>query len=420
MNQSSFFQNLRFGFSFHRVVIFAFTVAILALSGCKKESDIVPIDDDDCPPELVQFDYDGDRMAIEAFYRQNLYAYWANYGFPALSNLAQMRANLGETGVQTAFDGAGTAFSPEMFFNALESGQLPPPVVQDYYALPASNPWFAVLKSIRRYGEQIYNAAAEGNPASAHLARDELQRLTMLCFDPEKLLALSVVGGKVFEEPSSAMVNVRVCCGKNHLAGLLLEAPAPRPIDTTRIKWTDIVFPFQTEHNRNCATLATGACAHKLGLLKEDVDSSGWSDLSKGIAPPAGHGGVSGIKAWFEGKGYGMSTARYGVIDAADGVTETASQEAKRALDDGCDVMIWYKNGDRAGHIEVVTAIEVDPNDAEKSTVSTLSWGRSATVTFRDGKFSNKSDGRRYRRAGEVRSWLERESDAELIYFCKK
>ena len=82
--------------------------------------------------------------------------------------------------------------------------------------------------------------------------------------------------------------------------------------------------------------------------------------------------------------------------------------------------MIWYKNGARAGHIEVVTAIAVDPNDPEKSTVSTLSWGRSATVTFRDGKFSNKSDGRRYRRAGEARSWLEREGDAELIYFCKK
>ncbi len=210
MKKQSIFSIQTSGFSFQRALIFTFTIAILALTGCKKESDIVPIDDDDCPPELVAFDYSGDRVAIEAFYRQNLHKYWADYGFPALSNLAQMRSDLGETGVQSAFDGAGTAFSPEMFFNALESGQLPPPVVQDYFAMPASNPWFAVLKSIRRYGEQIYNAASQGNPAAAHQARDELQRLTMLCFDPEKLLTLSVVGGKVFEAPSSAMVNVRV------------------------------------------------------------------------------------------------------------------------------------------------------------------------------------------------------------------
>lgn len=419
MKKQSFFQKLTFGLHFQRAVLFTFTVAILALSGCKKESDIVPIDDDDCPPELVQFDYDGDRMAIEAFYRQNLYAYWANYGFPALSNLAQMRSNLGETGVQTTFDDAATAFSPEMFFNALESGQLPPSVVQDYFAMPTSNPWFAVLKSIRRYGEQIYNAASQGNPASAHQARDELQRLTMLSFDAERLLALSVIGNKGFDVPPPPMVNVRLCCGKNHLSGFVQQPPAGGAIDNTRIKWTDIFTPWKTRYNGSCAAVASGACAHKLGLLKSDVDSTEWSDLSKGIGASKGAAGGApvignpSIESWFSGKGYGRTSAR-------DKAGESASQEAKKALGKGCDVMLWYKNGDKSGHIEVVTAIDIDANDSKKSTVKTLSWGQSATTTFKSNKFSGKSDGSRYRPKDQNKGWLEGEGDAELIYFCKK
>lgn len=417
MKKQSFFQNLISGFSFQRALFFSFIVVGLALAGCNKESDIAPIDDGDCPPELVQFDYDGDRGAIETFYRQNLYLYWANYGFPALSNLSRMLSELGEINDHSPFDGAAGAFSAEMFFQALDSGQLPPPVVQEYFAMPASNPWFAVLKSIRSYGLQIYNAASEGNPAAAQLARDELEKLTFLCFDPEMLHAMSVIGDKGFDAPPPAMVNIRLCCDKNHISNMVQEPPAGGV--NPRIKWTDITgSPFETTHNGACGSVASGACAHKLGLLKEDVNSAEWDDLSKGIGAPAGGMGaqVTGnpsIKSWFDGKGYGMTTAR-------DKDGESASQEAKKALEKGCDVMLWYKNANGSGHIEVVTAISIDANDSKKGTATTLSWGQSATTTFKSGKFSGKSDGSRYRPADQAKGWLEGEGDAELIYFCKK
>ncbi len=419
MKKQSIFSIQTFGFSFQRALIFTFTIAILALAGCKKESDIVPYsDDDDCPPELVAFNYDGDRVAIEAFYRQNLHKYWADYGFPALSNLSQMLSTLGETNAQSPFEGAAAAFSAEMFFSALESGQLPQPVVQDYFAMPTSNPWFAVLKSIRRYGEQIYNAASQGNPAAAHRARDELQRLTMRCFDRESLLDLSVIGNKGFDVLPQPMVNVRLCCGKNHLSNFVQQPPAGGVADDSRKKWTDITgVPWKTDHNGSCAAVASGACAHKLGLLKEDVNSDEWNDLSKGIGAVKEGGapvtGSSSIESWFNGKGYGMTTAR-------DKAGESASQEAKKALEKGCDVMLWYENTNGSGHIEVVTAIDMDANDSKKSSVKTLSWGQSATTTFKSGKFSGKSDGSRYRPQGQNKGWLEGEGGAKLIYFCKK
>ncbi len=189
--------------------------------------------------------------------------------------------------------------------------------------------------------------------------------------------------------------------------------------DPDRIKWTDITgSPFETTHNGACGSVASGACAHKLGLLKEDVNSAEWDDLSKGIGAPAdGMGaqvtGNPSIKSWFDGKGYGMTTAR-------DKDGESASQEAKKALEKGCDVMLWYKNANGSGHIEVVTAISIDANDSKKGTATTLSWGQSATTTFKSGKFSGKSDGSRYRPADQAKGWLEGEGDAELIYFCKK
>jgi hypothetical protein len=428
MKKQSIFQNPASGFSFQRAVIFIFTLAILALAGCEKESDIavVPIDDDDCLPELVSFDYRGDRVAIEHFYRQNLRLYWASYGFPALSNLSKMLSELGETNTQSPFDGAAVAFSAEMFSQALELGQLPEPVVQDYFSLPASNPWFAVLKSIRRYGEQIYNATSQGNPAAAHLARDELEKLIFLCFDPEKLLELSVVAEKELDVMPPDMVNIRLCCGEDHLSNMVQQPPAGgvNP-DLDRIRWTDITGrPWRTPFNGACAALATGACAHKLNLLSEDVDSTGWNDLSRGIgAVPEGGANVTGnpsIESWFSGRGYGRTSAHDGLAWGPPPYIESASEEAKRALDRGCDVMLWYKNGNGSGHIEVVTAIDIDPNDPKKSTVRTLSWGQSATTTFRSGKFSNKSDGRSYRPEGQNKGWLEGEGEAELIYFCKK
>jgi hypothetical protein len=68
----------------------------------------------------------------------------------------------------------------------------------------------------------------------------------------------------------------------------------------------------------------------------------------------------------------------------------------------------------------MVTKIDTDPNDSRKATVTTLSWGQSATVTYNRGEYSNKSDGQRYKADPNKKSYLQGTGNATFYYYCKK
>ena len=140
-----------------------------------------------------------------------------------------------------------------------------------------------------------------------------------------------------------------------------------------------------------------------------------WNQLSRALgAEERGSGGasLSGIASWFRGKGYCASTAY-------DGAFESACNEARKALARGCDVLMYYKDdANTSAHIEMVRGITTNANDSEQCSVRTWSWGQRESVTYDSGRYSNKSDGRRYRTAGEAKSYLEGSGKAKLIYYC--
>ncbi len=110
------------------------------------------------------------------------------------------------------------------------------------------------------------------------------------------------------------------------------------------------------------------------------------------------------MKQYFESNGYGFS-------EAWDGPLESATLEAKRALERGCDVFLWYDSGEKTTHIEVVEDVSVK-EDGE-AVVSTNSWGQSATAKVKSGTYSQKSDIGRY---GDFRA----SAKATLYYACAK
>ena len=400
--------------NFRWTAILSFVIFSLLITACKQDENFNPIDntDDTYEPNIQEYDYDADRADIANFYESNINAYWARYGFPPLGFLSELRASLGDTNPNAVFADVFTAFDQQRFFLSLESGQLPPEVMEAFFNNPSSNPAQTVLASILQYLEQLKNAEANGDVAMTEQVYFSLEMLTAGAFSPEGLLELTILDNGGIP---TAFLNIDICFSHSHgLDGEVMEPPADGGDDGLKVKWDSITgIHWKTDYNGACGTVATGACAHKLGLIDDDVDCKEWNDISKDIGAKKGGLGatIDGISSYFKGKGYGRTTAR-------DTDKQSAAQEAKSALARGCDVMIWYKNGDKAGHIEVVTEVTVDATNPKKGTMKTLSWGQSATTTFESNKFSGKSDGNRYGSGGK-KSWLEEKGDAEIIYFCK-
>ncbi len=166
--------------------------------------------------------------------------------------------------------------------------------------------------------------------------------------------------------------------------------------------------------------LGKSASLAKMGVLGDATSANFWNDLSRLLGAKPGTLGAyaTDISAFYETLGYGTS-------QACDGPIESAAEEAKKALDRGCDVQIYYYSADgKKAHTEFVTGITLDPADSSKATISTLSWGSGATVTYTGstagGAYSGKSDGALYRKPTETASYLEQTGTARLHYFCKK
>jgi hypothetical protein len=373
-------------------------------------------------------DYAADRSAVAAFYAFNPGPYWVNFGIPALARLADVRSGFGLDPWAT-FDGLQPAFDPNRFFAAFEQRQFPPDFANRIQRrLDQGAPgWLALAGTYRELIGELDAARAAG-PAGDPRVQEIRQMLGMTfpqCFAPEPLQLLAPPPSKdLGSNPLPKRLNWLNIHGSDAFTAVPITTP-PLPDDTnstTRVAWTNITgLTWTTTYSAACLAVSVGSSASKLGILKPDVDCAEYNELSRKLgAKPGQLGGFhSDAAKFYADNGYSCSTAW-------TGISETASAEAKKALDRGCDVSLHYTSADGTkAHEEMVTGMTLNADGT--ATVTTLSWGQSATVTvtdprapYADSTFSGKSDGNRYRQAGEAKSYLEGSGTATYYYYCRK
>ncbi|MEM7105176.1 MAG: hypothetical protein AAF502_18710 [Bacteroidota bacterium] len=405
-------------------IISILMILLIAFTGCVKDEVPViptPVDNNRVFPQDPT-DYLADRGSIYDFYKSNPQAYFGQFGVPPLARLGRLNESLGGNPF-SAFKMMQAFYNDEAFIQAVEQGFIHPEFAQVYIENLNSNPFAAIVLAFLTYTDQMDVYLNEGltEDPNVLLIYQIFTEVVTYAFDPAMFDALAPIPEKEYVTPLPENgIDALGFCGMDSFTEVLCQNPVNNEDDndtSTDIDWDDVSsIPWKTTYNGACATLATGACAAKLGILDDDVNCSEWNDLSEDIGATPGKIGapISGINDYFEGEGYGVS-------EAWDGWSESAVEEAEAALGRGCDVMLYYESADgTAAHIEVVTDIDVDGSDDTKGTITTLSWGRSATTTYDSGSYSDKSDGNRYRQAGENKSYLEGTGKAKLIYYCKE
>ena len=139
------------------------------------------------------------------------------------------------------------------------------------------------------------------------------------------------------------------------------------------------------------------------------MDCAAWNSLGQQLsATPGTPGAPAGSwSSWYQARGYGCTIAK-------DGPLESAREEARKAHNRGCDVLLHYiPDGGGQSHIEMVAGF---PPDTLGESVSTLSWGTVANVTVIFGRFFSKTDAGRY----GANSFLSRSGSAVFYYYCPR
>ncbi len=396
------------------------TLALLLALACAKDD--LPQPEPEANPNVVLdlTDYESGRPNVARHYLDDVLSYWAKSGFPALARLSRINESIGEDPFMN-FTMVLSAFDEQAFLESLESKQLPAELTDVYNRYAAEMPVReALIYTIRDLTSEMdqYRFRAK-DPAREEAVQALFLELLSNAFNRETLISFSPKEDKEYKNEIPPILDQQCASGMDYFASLVEtpEPPAEDDNDTSNpIPWGEVkTVNWKTTHNGACAALAVGACAAKLGLVPDSVTCELWNDLSEDICATAEGGAYSSkIAKYFDENGYECSTAW-------DGWFESACEEAKAALDRGCDVNIVYVSADGTkAHREMVTGINVSDANDENCSVSTLSWGQGATVNYKGGKYSGKSDGRRYRQMGEPKSYLEGSGTARLIYYCKK
>ncbi|MGH2628332.1 MAG: hypothetical protein ACRDHY_16970, partial [Anaerolineales bacterium] len=364
-------------------------------------------------------DYEGDRPSVSEFYQADVSAYWANHGLPPLSRLTNQMESLALEPL-SAFGGLIDFFRETSFLRALASGEISPEFKERLNALqpPANSTWEALVRTIGSYVSEL--DAISGDPGKQGRV-DEIHSLFgsvfRRAFDLDEIHVLVPPPIKDFVPSPTECITELVCrAGFESFSADLTSTPTDDNDTSTSTKWTAVSgVPWKTTYNASCVAQAVGPSGAVLGLLEDSVTCKGWNDLSRelGAKPGKAGAGMSSVCDWYKGKGYCCTQAR-------DGTAESACQEAKKALERGCDVLFHYQSiDDMKAHLEKVQSIEIDTADSKKCKATTLSWGQKATVDYERGKYRNKSDGLRYRKTDEPKSYLEGEGKAMIVYYCK-
>lgn len=373
-------------------------------------------------PPIDPTDYEADRSAVATFYNSWGPNYWTDYGIPPLARLADLREGLGQV-PWTAFDGMQAAFDQNKLHEALERGQFAPAFAQPLqsHISGGDSPWVAVLGTYRDLVRELDQARVTGgtNYPQAQIIQYALYGSFLQIFNVALLSPLAPVPVKEFDVPPPTN---RLDWVDIHFSDFFTSVPLtttpPLPDDTNttrRVAWTNINgVLWTTTYSAACIAVSVGASAHKLGLSPRDIDCVEYNELSRSLGAKAGQlGGYhSGAAKYYASKGYSCDSAWSGPF-------ESAVEEARKALARGCDVALHYLSADgKKAHEEMVTGMTVNADGSAK--VETLAWGQGASVTVTGGEFSGKSDGQRYRAAGEAKSYLEGKGTATFYYYCKK
>jgi hypothetical protein len=369
-------------------------------------------------------DYNADRTNMTAFYTNNLVGYWVTNGIPALARLADMKQDLGDSPMP-AFEGLQPAYSEVVFTNALKLGLLPPAFASlvNMQLEQGMTPWQALLGSLRTnilQLDEIIQTSGSNAPATGPIYQT-IATVFQTAFYPGGLQSLVPEPQKTYPfPPQTNGPDWQNYFGSDAFTERLITS-GPNNNNTNVFTTWDRVSspPTGTTYNASCVAQAVGPCSVKLGLISTNVSPKIWNDLSKEVGAKPGQPGAnqSGVASYYKSKGYSASRASNGLFGLS---TESALEEAKAALDRGCDVLVVYSQGGES-HEEMVTEINILPGSrGYKGTVRTLSWGSSAQFSYDNGSYSNKSDGRDYRGPNENKSYLEGTGTANFYYYCKK
>jgi hypothetical protein len=398
-----------------------FLLSLLVLAGCPDEKE--PEEPPPGPVELERdpTDYRRDRPTMEQFYKADPLGYWASYGLPPLARLAEALQGDGEDAAQV-FSGIAQDFRESEFLAALERRTLPSDFAS--HATPVleqgGTAWEAFLAGTRNLVQELDIVRAEQGPSAPRLAQitASLRTVMEISFTPAGLAVLAPEGSKVFTTERPPPANPVCQAGTDPFTSTPAPpSPAPDDQDTsTSIAWDKIEFiTWRTTYNAACVAHAFGACGAKLGLFDNQVTCKEWNEFSQAVGAVPGQLGSNMDKAcnWFRTQGYCCSTAQ-------NGQGSTACAEAAAALRRGCDVMLHYESSDHTkAHVEMVRGFVSGSPDNGECSVLTLSWGKSSSVTYDNGTFSGKRDGRRYRQPGETSSYLEGSGIGTLYYYCR-
>ncbi|HEV8542166.1 MAG TPA: IPT/TIG domain-containing protein, partial [Verrucomicrobiae bacterium] len=385
------------------------------------------------PIPLNPVDYNRDRPAVASFYWRDPVNYWATYGVPTLARLANMQTDLGSANME-AFNGFLTAFDSSKFMNALQTHLLPDQFESLARSYLTNNP-----NLTNAYINSFITLVAVDDKLSScpDLFRTNCLKTNQLSSVFAKVLTNTAnvntltnwapQTNKIFFNPSqqtnTPSINWVDTHGSDAFAVTQITTAHSGDNDTSFTKkWSDITSStiWNTTLNGACANVAVGASLAKLGVGPAETTCRFWNELAGLMGTTTNIVGAydDGIAGLYKSLGYGCN-------GAYDGPIESAVEEAKKALARGCDVQIDYTSADGTrGHTELVHSITIDPTDSSKATISTLSWGQNATVSYSGGvlggTYSGKSDGSRYRKTTETSSWLEVSGSATLRYYCKE
>jgi hypothetical protein len=382
------------------------------------------------PPDLT--DYNRDRPTVAAFYNRDPVAYWASFGIPALARLAVIRQNLGINPWEP-FEGFLQGFDANRFLAAIDKNELPPQlgtVVTNEIAQGA-NVTNAFLKSlVTLVSEGDRTNCPENFRTNCFVTNSFTPVFTKVMTNTmttNKWTGWAPQTNKTITNPA-VLTNYLPNWIDQHGSDSFARnnRPVTPPNDdsntTFRVSWDAISASttWNTTYDAACAAVAVGASLAKLGVISTNTTCQFWNELSRLLGATPGSLGAypSDIAAFYGSLGYGCN-------QAYNGPFESAVEEAKKALERGCDVQIDYYSNDRSrGHTEMVTGITIDPTNSSKATISTLSWGSGATVTYTGsstgGAYSGKSDGQSYRKSTESVSYLEQTGISVIRYYCKQ
>jgi hypothetical protein len=380
-----------------------------------------------------------DRVAVAKHY-QPTGPWWARFGFPPMARLASIREATGLPGLG-AFEQALAHFDAEGFAFLAKVGELSPQLQKRLQVALAAMPTAPlgarvvyVIRGLVDEGDAL--AAGETPPAwlvnpglEAQLAEIYTAGFQALgtAVAPVAKKTCAVATSTVLATAGTAPGSLD-CSGAGNAKDPQCQQIAEPPVEdgqtTGGLGWEDITgIAWKTTYNPSCVMQSIGLCLHKLGLLADEtVTCKLWNDFGKAVGgqpvrdaagkpildakghPKGGGAPRSGIDAYMRG------THDLCPTTATNSATQSACQEADAAKTRGCDLIIYWRD-----HAEMVTGMAIDPKKPGKCTVTTHSWGESATVIYEDGKANNHSGADRF---GDGAALKEADAAVSLVSYC--